>query len=263
MQLRTFTEPQFGATYDDLLAVAQATEAGGFDAFFRSDHFLTMGGDGLPGPTDAWLTLAGLARETSRIRLGTLVTSATFRLPGPLAASVAQVSHDVGRPCRARPRLRVVRAGAHGVRRAVPPARRTVRATGGATGDHHRACGTTPVGDLFTHQGKHYSLTRQPGAAQAGRSGADHRRRLGDRAHTAAGGPVRERVQRAVRLGRRYPSRLRPGTGSSRPVSSSSTRPLRSSRAGGTQQRSSAASGSPAAIRRSPVRTGCSVRPTR
>jgi alkanesulfonate monooxygenase len=50
-----------------------------------------MGGDGLPGPTDAWLTLAGLARETSRIRLGTLMTSATFRLPGPLAISVAQV----------------------------------------------------------------------------------------------------------------------------------------------------------------------------
>ena len=72
-----------GATYDDLLAVARRTEENGFDAFFRSDHYLTMGGDGLPGPTDAWVTLGGLARETSRIRLGTLVTSATFRLPGP------------------------------------------------------------------------------------------------------------------------------------------------------------------------------------
>jgi F420-dependent oxidoreductase-like protein len=80
-----------GATYDDLLAVARRTEETGFDAFFRSDHYLTMGGDGLPGPTDAWVTLAGLARETSRIRLGTLMTAATFRLPGPLAISVAGV----------------------------------------------------------------------------------------------------------------------------------------------------------------------------
>jgi F420-dependent oxidoreductase-like protein len=85
-----------GATYDDLLAVARRTEETGFDAFFRSDHYLTMGGDGLPGPTDAWVTLAGLARETTRIRLGTMVTAATFRLPGPLAISVAQVDQMSG-----------------------------------------------------------------------------------------------------------------------------------------------------------------------
>ena len=96
MQLRIFTEPQTGATYDDLLAVARRTEETGFDAFFRSDHYLTMGGDGLPGPTDAWVTLGGLARETSRIRLGTLMTAATFRLPGPLAISVAQVDQMSG-----------------------------------------------------------------------------------------------------------------------------------------------------------------------
>ncbi|RBY88488.1 LLM class F420-dependent oxidoreductase [Blastococcus sp. TF02A-26] len=96
MQLRIFTEPQQGATYDDILAVARRTEETGFDAFFRSDHYLAMGGDGLPGPTDAWLTLAGLARETSRIRLGTLMTAATFRLPGPLAISVAQVDQMSG-----------------------------------------------------------------------------------------------------------------------------------------------------------------------
>jgi F420-dependent oxidoreductase-like protein len=91
MKLRIFVEPQQGATYQQLLAAAQAAEAGGFDAFFRSDHYLTMGGDGQPGPTDAWVTLGALARETSRIRLGTLVTSATFRLPGILAITVAQV----------------------------------------------------------------------------------------------------------------------------------------------------------------------------
>lgn len=92
MDLRIFTEPQQGATYDTLLTVARATEDLGFDAFFRSDHYVRMGdGDGLPGPTDAWITLAGLARETKRIRLGTLMTAATFRLPGVLAIQVAQV----------------------------------------------------------------------------------------------------------------------------------------------------------------------------
>jgi F420-dependent oxidoreductase-like protein len=91
MDLRVFTEPQQGATYDDLLRVARTAEDAGYDAFFRSDHYLAMGGDGLPGPTDAWVTLAGLARETSTIRLGTLVTAGTFRLPGVLAVSVAQV----------------------------------------------------------------------------------------------------------------------------------------------------------------------------
>jgi F420-dependent oxidoreductase-like protein len=91
MKVRIFVEPQQGATYEQLLAVARATESLGFDAFFRSDHYLSMGGDGLPGPTDAWVTLAALARETSRIRLGTLVSSATFRWPGVLAITVAQV----------------------------------------------------------------------------------------------------------------------------------------------------------------------------
>jgi F420-dependent oxidoreductase-like protein len=91
VKVRIFVEPQQGATYQQLLAVAQQVEAGGFDALFRSDHYLAMGGDGLPGPTDAWVTLGALARETTRIRLGTLVTSATFRLPGILAITVAQV----------------------------------------------------------------------------------------------------------------------------------------------------------------------------
>ncbi|AZM59478.1 MULTISPECIES: LLM class F420-dependent oxidoreductase [unclassified Streptomyces] len=97
MDLRIFTEPQQGATYDTLLTVAKATEDLGFDAFFRSDHYLSMGSsDGLPGPTDAWITLAGLARETRRIRLGTLMTAGTFRLPGVLAIQVAQVDQMSG-----------------------------------------------------------------------------------------------------------------------------------------------------------------------
>jgi F420-dependent oxidoreductase-like protein len=97
MKLRIFTEPQQGADYRTLRAVARATEELGFDAFFRSDHYLKMGDvSGLPGPTDSWATLAALAVETSRIRLGTLMTAATFRLPGPLAIMVAQVDQMSG-----------------------------------------------------------------------------------------------------------------------------------------------------------------------
>ena len=97
MDLRVFTEPQQGATYGQLLAVAKKTEECGYDAFFRSDHFMKMGDvTGDPGPTDAWVTLAGLARETERIRLGTLLTAGTFRLPGPLAIAVAEVDDMSG-----------------------------------------------------------------------------------------------------------------------------------------------------------------------
>lgn len=93
---RVFVEPQQGATYNDQLAVARTAEAAGYSAFFRSDHFIAMSGDGLPGPTDSWVTLGGIARETTSIRLGTLVTSATFRYPGPLAIAVAQVDEMSG-----------------------------------------------------------------------------------------------------------------------------------------------------------------------
>ncbi|WP_026341363.1 LLM class F420-dependent oxidoreductase [Actinomadura atramentaria] len=97
MRLRIFTEPQQGASYETLLAVAKATEDLGFDAFYRSDHYLKMGDvSGDPGPSDAWVTLGALARETSRIRLGTLMTAATFRHPGPLAIAVAQVDRMSG-----------------------------------------------------------------------------------------------------------------------------------------------------------------------
>ncbi|MEU6752003.1 LLM class F420-dependent oxidoreductase [Spirillospora sp. NPDC046719] len=97
MRLRIFTEPQQGASYETLLSVAKAAEDLGFDAFFRSDHYTKMGDvSGEPGPTDSWVTLGALARETSRIRLGTLVTAGTFRYPGPLAISVAQVDQMSG-----------------------------------------------------------------------------------------------------------------------------------------------------------------------
>ncbi len=96
VDFRIFVEPQNGSSYADQLAVARTAENAGYSAFFRSDHYLAMSGDGLPGPTDSWVTLAGLARETSSIRLGTMVTSATFRYPGPLAISVAQVDEMSG-----------------------------------------------------------------------------------------------------------------------------------------------------------------------
>jgi F420-dependent oxidoreductase-like protein len=97
VDLRIFVEPQQGASYGDQLAVAQRAEELGFDAFFRSDHYLHMGHvSGHPGPTDAWVTLAAIARETSRIRLGTLVSPTTFRLPGPLAITVAQIDEMSG-----------------------------------------------------------------------------------------------------------------------------------------------------------------------
>src|SRR4051794_34624614 len=162
MDLRIFTEPQQGASYDDLLRVATATEELGFDAFFRSDHYLVMGdGDGMPGPTDAWVTLAGLARETKRIRLGTLVSPSTFRLPGPLAIAVAQVD-------------------------AMSGGRVELGIGAGWYDDEHHAYGIpypgtkerferleeqlaiitglweTPVGDTFTFEGAHHSLTDSP-----------------------------------------------------------------------------------------------------
>jgi alkanesulfonate monooxygenase len=162
MRLRLFTEPQEGFTYEQQLAMARTAEDYGFDGFFRSDHFLAMGAsDALPGPTDSWVTLAGLARETSRIRLGTLVSSATFRLPGPLAIAAAEVD-------------------------AMSGGRIDFGLGTGWFEDEHRAYGipfpplgerferleeqlqiirglwTTPVGNTFTFEGRHYQLFDSP-----------------------------------------------------------------------------------------------------
>src|SRR5215208_4125895 len=162
MRLRIFTEPQQGATFDDLLAVARTAEELGFDAFFRSDHYLRMGDiDPGPGPTDAWVTLAGLARETSQLRLGTLVTASTFRLPGPLAIAVAQVDAMSG----GRVELGIG-AGwydeehrAHGI--PFPPTRerfdRLEEQLAIITG-----MWTTPVGERFSYHGRFYELMDSP-----------------------------------------------------------------------------------------------------
>lgn len=160
MDLRIFTEPQQGATYDDLLAVAQATERLGFDGFFRSDHYLVMGdSDGLPGPTDAWTTLAGLARETSRIRLGTLVTAATFRHPGVLAIQVAQVDQMSG----GRVELGLG-AGWYAAEHAAYGIPFPERRFGILTEQLEVITGLwrTPIGQRFDYAGEHYTLVDSP-----------------------------------------------------------------------------------------------------
>lgn len=97
MDVRLVAEPHQGAIYVDVLNAALAAAAGGFDGFFTADHLMAFRDvDGLPGPTEAWVTMAGLARETERIRLGTLVSSATFRHPSLLAIQVAQIDHMSG-----------------------------------------------------------------------------------------------------------------------------------------------------------------------
>jgi len=162
MQLRIFTEPQQGATYDDLLAVARRAEALGFDAFFRSDHFLKMGDvTGHPGPTDAWITLAGLARDTTKIRLGTLVTSATFRLPGVLAVSVA----GVDQMSRGRVELGLGAGWFQAEHDAYAvPFPDTVERFDRFEEQLQIITGmwATPVGGTFDHAGRYYTVTNSP-----------------------------------------------------------------------------------------------------
>ncbi|MGA1363074.1 MAG: LLM class F420-dependent oxidoreductase [Ilumatobacteraceae bacterium] len=163
MKLRIFVEPQQGASYATLLKVATAAESNGFDAFFRSDHYQKMGShvSGLPGPSDAWVTLAGLARDTRTIRLGTLVSSATFRHPGVLAISVANVDEMSG----GRVELGLG-AGWYGVEHTshaipFPP-----------LGDRFgmledqlaiiTGMWAAPEGSMFTHAGTHHSVTDSP-----------------------------------------------------------------------------------------------------
>jgi alkanesulfonate monooxygenase len=162
MRLRIFTEPQQGASYATLHRVAAAAEELGFDAFFRSDHYLKMGNvSGLPGPTDAWATLAGLATQTSRIRLGTLVTCATFRLPGPLAVTIAQVDDMSGG--RVEFGLGAgwfdAEHAAYGI--PFPPLKerfdRFAEQLAIITG-----LWETPVGQTFSYDGTHYQVTDSP-----------------------------------------------------------------------------------------------------
>jgi F420-dependent oxidoreductase-like protein len=161
MDFRVFVEPQQGATYGDQLAVARAAEALGYSAFFRSDHFVAMSGDGLPGPTDSWVTLGGIARETSTIRLGTMVTSATFRYPGPLAISVAQVDEMSG----GRVELGLGAGWFESEHEAYaipfpPLGERFDRLSEQL--DIITGLWTTPIGETFDYFGTHYSIVDSP-----------------------------------------------------------------------------------------------------
>jgi len=162
MELRVFVEPQQGATYRDQLAVAQTAEAAGYGAFFRSDHYLAMNAEGLPGPTDAWTTLAGIARETSTIRLGTLVTSATFRYPGPLAITVAQVDEMSGGRVDFGYGAGWFEAEHNAYAIPFPPLGqrfdRLEESLAIITG-----LWTTPVGETFSYTGEQYTVTDSPG----------------------------------------------------------------------------------------------------
>lgn len=162
MRLRIFTEPQNGASYDQQLAVARLTEELGFDGFFRSDHYLRIGeGDPMPGPTDAWVTLGGLARETRAIRLGTLVTPVTFRFPGPLAISVAEVDTMSG----GRVELGLGTGWyddehfAYGI--PYPPMRQRFEMLEEQL-EIITGLWNTPVGQRFDYEGRHYRLSNSP-----------------------------------------------------------------------------------------------------
>jgi alkanesulfonate monooxygenase len=162
MDICVFTEPQEGAAYDDLLKVARCAEEAGYDGWFRSDHYLAIGaGDGLPGPTDAWITMAGLARETSHIRLGTLMTSATFRHPGSLAIKVAQVDRMSG----GRVELGIG-AGWYKAEHAAcglpfPPVGERFSRLEEQLEILTGLWGTRP-GDRYSHHGRHYQLDESP-----------------------------------------------------------------------------------------------------
>jgi F420-dependent oxidoreductase-like protein len=96
MRLAWMIEPQQGLTYEEQAAIAQRVEAAGFEALFRSDHYQSFPGPAGLRTTDAWTVLAGLARETSRIHLGALVSPVTFRLPGHIAKVAMTVDEMSG-----------------------------------------------------------------------------------------------------------------------------------------------------------------------
>src|SRR5438477_7976814 len=96
MRVCLMIEGQEGVTWEQWLALAKACEQGGFEALFRSDHYVSFGHPGEWGALDAWATLSALAASTERIRLGTLVSPVTFRHPSELAKAVVTADHASG-----------------------------------------------------------------------------------------------------------------------------------------------------------------------
>lgn len=244
MDLRVFTEPQQGATYETLLRVAKAAEDLSYGAFFRSDHYLHMGSaDGLPGPTDAWITLVGLARETKRIRLGTLMTVSTFRLPGVLAIQVAQVDQMSGG--RVELGLGSGWYGAEHEAYGIPfPKEKFGRL------EEQLAIVTglwrTPVGERFSFNGTYYQLKDSPALPKCGaEQGAGPDRRARRQADPGARRAVRRRVQHPVRVAQRHGAAVQAGPcgggGARAQCSAASSTPTPWSRASARPTRTSGA----------------------
>lgn len=173
MDLRIFTEPQLGASHADLLAAATATRDGGFSAFFRSDHLLTMGGDGLPGPSESLVNLGALAAQIPDLRFGTLVASATFRHPAMLAIAAAQVDDISGG------RLELglgsgwyeAEHRAYGIDFGASFGERFDRLTEQL--EILTGLWSTPIGETFSHAGEHYTLDGAPGLPKPVQTGPD------------------------------------------------------------------------------------------
>lgn len=163
MDLRVFIEPQQGASYERVLTLARVAERLGFDGFFSSDHYLKMSDiSGLPGPLDTWTTLAGLARDTTRLRLGPLVTPATFRLPGPLAIAVAQVDAMSGGRVEFSLGAGWFEAEHQAYGIPFPPTKQRFQMLTEQL-DVITGLWATPEGDTFSYSGTHYTLVDSPG----------------------------------------------------------------------------------------------------
>ena len=96
MRFALMIEPQQGLSYAEQLEIARLAERIGFEALFRSDHYRSFPGPDDSPTTDAWTVLAGIARETTSIRLGTLVSPVTFRHPGSFAKVVTTADEMSG-----------------------------------------------------------------------------------------------------------------------------------------------------------------------
>ena len=227
MDLRIFTEPQQGASHADLLAVAQATREGGFSAFFRSDHVLVMGErSGLPGPSESFVNLGAIATQVPDIRLGTLVTSATFRHPSMTAIAAAQIDDISG----GRMELGIgsgwfeAEHTAYGLDFGSSFGERFDRLTEQL--EIITGLWATPIGETFDYAGRHYTLAGAPGLPKPVQTDGDGTPRVpiiigghGPRQDTGAGCQFRRRVQRRLRRLRRqhHPGRAGSGPPASRP----------------------------------------------